>query len=214
MQKTPVIACLLVDIGGVLLTDGWDRHSRQSGAVHFGLDLAEMEDRHGKTWDTHQLGKMTLAEYLDLVVFYKKQSFTKAEFQRFMFDRSKPYTDMINLVTQLKARYGLKVGVLSNEGRELNSYRIRKFKLGRFVDFFVSSCYVRLLKPDVDIFRLALDIAQTPASQVAFIENTAMFVEIADRLGVRGILHTDTASTREKLGALGLHKDGPVHASR
>ena len=104
--------------------------------------------------------------------------------------------------------------MLSNEGRELNAHRIRKFKLGGFVDFFVSSCYVHLLKPDVDIFRLALDIAQTPAGQVAYVENTALFVDIAKGLGMHGILHTDSATTREKLGALGMHNDEPIHAPR
>jgi putative hydrolase of the HAD superfamily len=98
----------------------------------------------------------------------------------------------------------LKIVVLSNEARELNAYRIRKFKLDGFVDAFVSSCYVHLHKPDVDIFRLALDIAQTPARQVAYIENTAMFVQIAERMGIRGIVHTDYKSTCAKLAAMGL----------
>ena len=207
MKKSPAISCMLVDIGGVLLTDGWDRHARKRGADHFGLDLAGMEDRHQQAWNTHQEGKLTLEEYLGRVVFCEKRPFTRAEFRRFMFGQSKPHADTIELITQLKARYRLKVGVLSNEGRELNAYRSRKFKLGRFVDFFVSSCYVHLLKPDADIFRLALDIAQTPASQVAYIENTAMFVDIAQGLGIRSILHTDCASTSAKLGALGLHDD-------
>ena len=214
MKKPPAITCLLVDIGGVLLTDGWDRHARKRGADHFGLDLEEMEDRHQQTWNTHQEGKLTLEDYLGRVVFYEKRRFTRAEFRRFMFDQSKPFGDTIELITRLRARHKLKVGVLSNEGRELNAYRIRTFKLGRFVDFFVSSCYVHLLKPDMEIFRLALDIAQTPAAQVAYVENTAMFVDIAQGLGMHGILHTDCASTREKLGALGLHDDGILHAPR
>lgn len=212
MKNSPAITCLLVDIGGVLLTDGWDRHARRRGADHFGLDLAEMEDRHRKTFDTHQLGKMTLEDYLGWVVFYQKRPFTQAEFRRFMFDQSQPYGDMINLVTELKARNRLKVGVLSNEGRELNAYRIREFKLDGFVDFFVSSCFVHLMKPDLEIFHMALDIAQTPPAQVAYIENTAMFVDIAKGLGMRGILHTDSVSTCEKLAALGLHVDGLIHA--
>ncbi len=212
MKDSPAITCILVDIGGVLLTDGWDRHARKRGADHFGLDLAELEDRHRKTFDTHQLGKMTLEDYLGWVVFYQKRSFTRAEFRRFMFDQSQPYADMINLVTQLKACNRLKVGVLSNEGRELNAYRIGTFKLDGFVDFFVSSCFVHLLKPDLDIFHMALDIAQTPVAQVAYIENTAMFVDIAKGLGMHGILHTDTASTCEKLAALGLRDEEIIHA--
>ena len=112
---------------------------------------------------------------------------------------------MIELVAQLKVRYGLKIAVVSNEGRELNAYRIRTFKLGGLVDFFISSCFVHLRKPDVDIFRLALDIAQVPAGQVVYIKNTRMFVQIAECLGIRSILHTDYRSTCAKLASLGLH---------
>ena len=81
--------------------------------------------------------------------------------------------------------------MVSNEARELNSYRIRKFKLDGFVDSFISSCFVHVRKPDADIFRLALDIAQAPARQVVYIENTPMFVQVAEGLGIRSILHTD-----------------------
>lgn len=207
MKNRTKIACILVDIGGVLLTDGWNSLARARAADHFGLDLAELDERHRTTFDTHQLGKMTLEDYLGWVVFYDKRPFSRAEFRRFMFDQSQPYADTIDLVTRIKAHHRLKVGVLSNEGRELNAYRIRTFKLAGVVDFFVSSCFVHLLKPDLDIFHMALDIAQTPAAQIAYIENTAMFVDIAAGLGMQGILHTDAASTREKLAALGLHDD-------
>ena len=144
---------LFLDIGGVLLTDGWDRHARKRAAAHFKLESAEIEDRHQLTWDAYQRGKFTLDEYLCRAVFYQKRPFTRAQFRRFMSAQSKPYTEMIALVARLKARYGLKVAVVSNEGRELNAYRIRKFKLDRIVDFFISSCFVHLLKPDLEIFQ-------------------------------------------------------------
>jgi putative hydrolase of the HAD superfamily len=121
-----------------------------------------------------------------------------------MFDQSKPFPKMINLVRRLKTRYGLKIVVVSNEGRELNEYRIRKFKLDGFVDFFISSCFVRLRKPDAEIFRVALNTVRVPANQVVYIENTPMFVEIAEGLGIRSILHTDYKSTCAKLTSLGL----------
>ncbi len=121
-----------------------------------------------------------------------------------MFTQSKPYSEMIELITQLKARHGLKIIVVSNEGRELNAYRIRKFKLDGFVDSFISSCFVHVRKPDADIFRLALDIAQAPVRQTVYIENTPMFVQVAEGLRIRSILHTDYSSTRAKLASLGL----------
>jgi putative hydrolase of the HAD superfamily len=124
-----------------------------------------------------------------------------------MFAQSKPYPEMIELVERLKARRGLKIAVVSNEGRGLNAYRIRKFKLNRFVDFFISSCFVHVRKPDADIFRLALDIAQTPPRQALYIENTPMFVQIAEGMGIQSILHTDYRSTCAQLAALGCGVD-------
>jgi putative hydrolase of the HAD superfamily len=204
MKKASAITCVFVDIGGVLLTDGWDHHARKRAATFFKLRLPEMEDRHHLTFDTYEEGKLTLEDYLNRVVFYQKRPFTRAQFRRFMFAQSKPYPEMIKLVAELKVRHGLKVAVVSNEARELNAYRIRKFNLNRFVDFFISSSFVHLRKPDEDIFRLALDIAQVRARQVVYIENTPMFVQIAEGLGIRSILHTDYKSTCEKLAAFGL----------
>jgi putative hydrolase of the HAD superfamily len=204
MKKTTAITCLFLDIGGVLLTDGWDHHARRRAAKHFKLEWAGMEDRHRLTFDTYEEGKLTLEEYLGRVVFYQKRPFTRAEFRRFMYAQSKPHPEMIELAARLKVRHGLKIAVVSNEARELNAYRIRKFKLDGFVDSFVSSCFVHVRKPDADIFRLALDITQAPARQVAYIENTPMFVQTAEGLGIRSILHTDYRSTRAKLASLGL----------
>lgn len=204
MKKSSSITALFLDIGGVLLTDGWGHVSRKLAAKAFNLNPGKFESRHNQAFDTYELGKLTIEEYLSRVVFYEKRPFTPAQFRKFMFAQSKPYPEMIELVSKLKARYGLKVAVVSNEAREINSYRIRKFKLDDFVDFFISSCFVHLRKPDADIFRLALDIAQVPAIQVVYIENLMMFVQVAKDLGIRGICHTDYKSTCAKLASFGL----------
>jgi putative hydrolase of the HAD superfamily len=201
------ITCVFLDIGGVLLTDGWDPHARKRAAKAFGLNAADIEVRHLLIFDTYEEGRITLEEYLGRVVFHQKRPFTRAQFRSFMFAQSKPYPEMIELVSQLKGRLGLKIAVVSNEARELNAYRIRTFRLNTLVDFFVSSCFVHLRKPDADIFRLALDLAQVSAQEVVYIENTRMFVEIAEGLGIRSILHEDFRSTRTKLASLGLHVD-------
>ena len=207
MRRAIPVTTLFLDIGGVLLTNGWDHHARKRAAKNFKLEFTRMEDRHHLNFATCEEGKLTLDEYLDRVVFYQKRSFTRAQFRNFMFSQSKPFPPMIELVRRLKARYGLKIGVVSNEGRELNEHRIRKFKLDEFVDLFISSCYVHIRKPDKDIFRLALDIAHVPASQVVYIENTLMFFQIAESLGIRSILHTDYKSTRAQLVSFELHYD-------
>ena len=206
------MSALFLDVGGLLLTNGWDRSMRQRAAETFKLDYDEMDERHHLTFDTYEEGKLSLDEYLNRVVLYKDRPFSGEEFKTFMFAQSQPYPQMIELVCKLKARYGLKIVVVSNEGRELNAYRILKFKLDEFVDSFISSCFVHVRKPDADIFQLALDISQAPARQVVYIENTPMFVQIAEGLGIRSILHTDYRSTCAKLAAFGLQNDeGVIH---
>ena len=204
MKRVIPITTLFLDIGGVLLTNGWDHHARKRAAKHFNLNWAEMQERHELNFETHEADKITFKEYLDRVVFYQKRPFTRTAFRRFMFAQSKPYAEMIALVRNLKAKYGLKIIVISNESRELNAHRISTFKLAGFVDAFISSCFVGLRKPDADIFKLALDIAQTPARQIVYVENTAMFVQIAEGMGIRGIVHTDCKSTCAKLASFGL----------
>jgi putative hydrolase of the HAD superfamily len=210
MKKAGPITTLFLDVGGVLLTNGWDHLARRRAAAKFKLELAGLEDRHRLTFDIYEEGKLTLQEYLDRVVFYRKRSFTRDRFRRFMFAQSKPYPKMIELAKQLKARHGLKIAVVSNEARELNAYRIQTFGLAKWVDCFISSCFVHIRKPDADIFRLALDVTQTPPREVVYIENTPMFVQIAAGLGIPSILHTDYKSTARKLASLGLPNGGGV----
>ena len=201
------ITTLFLDIGGVLLTNGWDHHARRRAVKQFNLDWVAMEARHQLTFEIHEEGKLTFEEYLNLVIFYERRAFTRAQFRRFMFAQSKPHHAMIDLIARLKARHRLKIAVVSNESREINAYRIRKFKLGRFVDAFISSCFVHIRKPDANMFRLALDIVHAPARQVLYIENTPMFVQIAEGLGIRSILHADYKSTCAKLTSFGLQHD-------
>jgi putative hydrolase of the HAD superfamily len=195
---------LFVDIGGVLLNDGWDHRARKRAAIKFELEWSEMEERHRLNFSTFEEGRLTLREYMRRVVFYRKRPFTQAQFRRFMFAQSTPHPEMIELMAQLKARHSLKVVVVSNEAREINAYRIRQFELDRIVDAFVSSCFVHVRKPDEEIFRLALDIAQVHPAQVVYLENTAMFVRVAEDLGIRSILHQGFRTTRQKLAAFGL----------
>src|SRR5208337_4839417 len=164
------ISTLFLDLGGVLLTNGWDRHARELAAQTFNLDRKEMDERHHLTFDTYEAGKLTLDKYLSRVVFYEERNFTEQEFRDFMFAQSKPFPEMIDLVRTLKARYKLKIAVVNNEGRELNERRIQMFKLESFIDFFISSCFVHVRKPDEDIYRIALDIAQVPPEQVAYLD--------------------------------------------
>jgi putative hydrolase of the HAD superfamily len=199
MKRLDGITCVFLDVGEVLLSDGWDHLTRRRAAKYFKLDWDEMEARHTLVFEVFEQGKISLDEYLTLVVFYKKQNFSRNQFRNYVFAQSKPYPEMIELIARLKIQLELKIVIVSNEARELNAYRINKFKLNRLADCFISSCFVGMRKPDTDIFRLALDIAQVRPEQAVFIDNTGLFVQIATGMGIHGIVHTDYKSTHIQL---------------
>ncbi len=203
MSATP-ITHLFLDIGGVLLTNGWDRRIRQDAAQKFGLDFEDLNERHTMSFNTYEEGKLNLDTYLNQVVFNRERPFTREEFKAFMFAQSRPKVEMINLMSGLKWKHRLKTAAISNEGRELTVYRIQKFDLTAFIDFFVSSCFVHFRKPDVDLYRMALDISQAEPARSVYIDDRELFVEIAQSLGINGIHHTDFGVTRKALKDLGL----------
>lgn len=198
------IRALFLDIGGVLLTNGWDRNARRRAAELFNLDYEQLNERHHLTFDTYESGKLSLDDYLKRIVFYEKRPYSPLEFTRFIMDQSEPFPDMIQLMTTLKHTYGLKLFAVNNEGSEINAHRIRQFGLDSFIDAFISSCYVHLRKPDTDIFRLALAVAQVEPEQVVYIDDRPMFVQVARTLGMTCLQHTNYDTTRKALAALGL----------
>ena len=204
MTPASPITTLFLDIGVVLLTNGWDNNVRKSAADKFGLDYDEMNERHHLTFDTYEEGKLSLDEYLNRVVFYQARSFSREEFKTFMYAQSQPFPEIIELMRGLKTQHGLQVAAVSNEGRELTMYRVHQFKLGTFINFFISSCFVHYRKPDADIYRIALDIAQVSPQQVVYIDDRPMFVEVAQGLEIRGIIHKGYETTQKALEAMGI----------
>ncbi len=202
-MKGIAITTLFLDIGGVLLSNGWGHVQRNNAAKHFKLNYEEMDERHHLTFDTYEQGKISLREYLNRTVFYKKRAFTEADFIEFMFKQSQPYLESINYFKALKKAYNLNIIAVSNEGRELNAHRIKKFKLDELFDAYVSSCYVHLRKPDEDIFKMATDISQALPENTLYIDDRLMFVEVAESLGMQGIHYKSLEAAKIKLKKYG-----------
>ncbi|MEP6648174.1 MAG: HAD-IA family hydrolase [Saprospiraceae bacterium] len=194
-----IIRTLFLDIGGVLLTNGWGRQERDKAILKFNLNGIEVNERHHLTFDTFESGKLSLKEYLNRVVFYEPRDFSVEDFTKFMFGLSVPFKDTIDFFKGIKKQYNINVIAVSNEGRELNEYRINKFKLRELFDAFVSSSYVHLRKPDIDIFLMACDISQTAPEHSIYIDDRLMFVEVAQSLGMNGIQYISLEDIKEKL---------------
>lgn len=189
---------LFCDIGGVLLTNGWGHKSRMAAASKFGFDYEEMNMHHNFIFNVYEMGKITLDEYLDQVVFNQPRIFSRKTFKEFMFAQSAQLPDMLPWMIDWKRRHPkLKVISINNEARELNQYRIKKFRLHDFFDAFVSSCEVEMRKPDPEIFRLALGIAQESPEYCLYLDDHAMLAEAASKIGISGFHHQQFELTKE-----------------
>jgi putative hydrolase of the HAD superfamily len=186
--KPGEIKTLFLDIGGVILTNGWDHDGRKRAIDHFSLeDGEEINERHHLTFDTYEEGKLTLDEYLGRTVFYQQRSFSKADFINFMYAQSVAFEENLTFFKELKKQHHLKVIAVSNEGRELNEHRIRQYKLSELFDAYISSCYIHLRKPDKDVWRMACDISQTPPERALYIDDRLMFVQVARSFGIQSL---------------------------
>ncbi|RZD15253.1 MAG: HAD family phosphatase [Candidatus Acidulodesulfobacterium ferriphilum] len=197
------IKTVFLDIGSVLLTNGWDRKSRKLASAKFNLDYEDFEARHEDLFALYEEGKISLDYYLDKTLFYKERPFSRNEFKAFMFDQSQPYPQMIDLFAGLKEKYKFKLVSINNEGLELSVYRIKKFSLDPLFDFFVTSCFVHIRKPDENIFKLALNLSYAKPDESIFIDDRSFNVETAANLGINAFRHTDYESTKGKLSLFG-----------
>ena len=195
------IKILFFDIGGVVLSNGWGHEARKKAAEKFGLDYEEMKDLHTFIFNVYEIGGITLDEYLDTVVFNHPRSFPREDFREYMYAQSVEL-DTLPWLKEWKKNCGFRVISINNEGKELNDYRIKKFKLHEFFDAFVSSCEVKLRKPDPALFKLAMGIAQVTPQQCVYFDDRIMFVKAAEKLGIRSFQHTNLESTKKILEEL------------
>ena len=192
------IKILFSDIGGVLLTNGWGHLSRMAAAKKFNLNYEEMDMLHDFIFNVYEMGKITLDDYLNTVVFTEKRDFSREEFRQFMYAQSIQLPDMLPWMIGWKNKHeNIKVISINNEPRELNEYRIKKFKLHDFFDAFISSCEVEMRKPDPGIFLLALGIAQAKPEECIYFDDRFMLVEAAKKVGIRAYQHTSFENTKK-----------------
>ena len=192
------IKVIFSDIGGVLLTNGWGHQSQQKAAQVFGYDYDEMNLLHEFIFNIYEIGKISLDTYLDRVLFYQPRDFTREDVKAFMFAQSEELSEMLNWFVEWKRTQqpDLKFIAINNEGRELNEYRIKKFKLHRCFDAFISSCEVGMRKPDPEIFGLAMGIAQVSPDECLYIDDRLLIVEAAKKAGINAILHKNKEGTK------------------
>jgi putative hydrolase of the HAD superfamily len=202
------VTTLFWDMGGVLLTNGWDRASRREAIEKFHLDWEEFEDRHELLLNAFETGQVSLDDYLQRTVFYRERPFTREEFKAFMFAQSQPLTESLEFLKQLAQTRRFLIAALNNESREINEYRIHKFNLRDYFDVFLSSCYLGVRKPDAAIYRLALSITQCPPAECVFIDDRGLNLECARELGVGTVHFRNPKQLRDEIARYGVVPNG------
>ena len=204
----PEVTALFWDIGGVILSNGWDRAARAQAAKTFGLDWEDFQDRHELANPAFDTGRITLDTYLDRTVFYRKRAFTRDEFKAFIFDQSREFPESRAVLSRVAKSAKYLLATINNEPRELNLLRIEKFNLAREFEAFISSCFVGLRKPEEGIYRLALEVTQRRPEECLFIDDRALNLECARQLGMRTIHFQSAAQLSQELAANGVSLAG------
>jgi putative hydrolase of the HAD superfamily len=202
------VTALFWDVGGVILSNGWDRAARAEAAKKFGLDWEDFQDRHELASPAFEPGQITLDTYLQLTVFYRKRAFTREEFIAFMFAQSQEFPESRAILSALAQTRKYFLATINNEPRELNVRRIEQFNLRRDFEAFFSSCFVHIRKPDEAIYRLALEVTQRRPEECLFIDDRGLNLECARQMGMRTIHFENAAQLRQDLQANGVTVGG------
>ena len=198
------ITTLFWDIGGVILTNGWDRAARRRAAEAFHLDWEEFQDRHDLSFPAFDSGLISLDEYLNRTLFYRPREFTREEFIAFMFAQSNEYPESRGVLDELARLEKYFIGSINNEPLELNEYRIKAFHLRRDFQVFFSSCYLHTRKPEEMIYRIALEVTQRPSAECVFIDDRPLNLENPRKLGFKTIHYQDAGQLRAELKNYGV----------
>jgi putative hydrolase of the HAD superfamily len=204
MPLDPDAPTLFFDIGGVLLTNGWDTAARKAAAEQFGLDYAEFQARHEMLKTAMETGRIGLDDYVARAVFHKPRSFSPESFKQLMFDASVPLGDTLEFVRALAATGRYRLYTLNNESRDLHEHRVRTYNLAPIFRGFLASCYLGQAKPDSSIYANALGIAGCPQSHAIFIDDRALNVESAQASGLDAYQFTDLDALRAYLAGRGV----------
>ena len=199
---------ILFDVGGVLLTNGWDSRERAAAVEQFHLDAADLEARHLANYDAWERDAISGKAYLDSTVFFKPRSFSRGDFFSFVLTQSKPLPDgALGILKELSASDKYMLGALNNEARETNEYRFRQFGLRNYFDVALSSCYLGLRKPEAAIYRRAIDIVGGPAERILFIDDREENVAGAATAKMKTIHFVGAGALRRELESLGVIED-------
>ena len=195
---------IIFDIGNVLVSFCWRELMRELGISE------EVQDIFGGTvfgshwWNELDHGLRDESEIILLLREDNREHY--AEFDLVWENRDrlvKPYSYAKPWVDELRSK-GYKVYLLSNYPRDLFKMHEEHgcFPFADSVDGRVVSGFVKMVKPNEDIYEYLMDKFSLKADECVFIDDREDNVKAAVRLGMKGIVFQSYEQAREALAAI------------
>jgi epoxide hydrolase-like predicted phosphatase len=196
------IRAVIWDVGGVLVRTE-DQRSRDRLAERFGLSRSELEElvfghEAGKR---AQRGEVSYKAHWEILGKELRLSPGNIEeFQRAFWAGDKLDHELINYIRSLRGRY--KTGLLSNAFSDLRHMVEAVWKIGDAFDVLVISAEVGVVKPDPQIYQIALEKLGVDAQEAVFIDDFDRNVAAARELNLHGIHFRNPVQVRADLNDL------------
>ncbi len=197
------IKAIIFDLGGVIFSsDGGSYEGREKIAKKIDLDLDKFHELWFKNKEYLVSGKMSEEEFLEEIIKLSQNRISITYLKKLFREGNEINQDMLNLIQKLNKKYIL--GILNNEVKEWNEYRIKKFKLKDYFKIIISSCDVGAAKPDSKIYEILLKKLNMNSDEVIFIDNRIENLYPAEKIGIKTHLFKNKEDLVRWLNNLGI----------
>lgn len=195
------------DVGGVLLTNGWDVQQRAGVLSALGVDLPAYEAVHDGVNYYWERGLISAQDFFEQTVLETNPqlNLTFDQLWQLVCSESRMlHQECFDLLSEIKDSGRYRLATLNNESKELNEYRLNTFDLRRHFDYFICSGYVHEMKPLPDIYRVATDISGFAAETALFIDDKQENCDTAVALDMQTIRFDSPKQLRTALSERGI----------
>ncbi|MBE2236457.1 MAG: HAD-IA family hydrolase [Caldilineaceae bacterium] len=189
---------ILFDIGNVLV---WYNHSRTLEAVAtlYGVDPARVSDLYTGISHAFGLGEIMPEQVCALLNEQFDASVSLEQFEQAFSAGITRNEDALSYAAGLQVEGELVIGAISNTNASHVAWLDAHIPELKQFELVIMSNEVGLLKPNPDIFELALELLNLSAGQVLYIDDAAENVATAHQLGMESFTHIDWEQTRARI---------------
>jgi len=192
------IRAVFFDFGGVIQRTEY-QSPRQQLAERFNMDYEEIDRLVFDTETARRASIGGISEQAHWQEVLKRlklpasevRAFSDAFFGGDIVDRS-----LVEFIRGLRGSFH--TGLISNAWGGLREYLVQE-KIVEIFDTIIISAEVGVVKPDAQIFKIALEQAKVHAEQAVFVDDIQANIEGCEEVGMQGVLFNDPEETLGQL---------------